>query len=149
MATVMRQHTGRTYFISWEPDGAVAPVLLHTYYVSFDPGEDADYKDNTAGGHELESQQFIRARVAPKATIGYYEASSGETVVTESLQQGTSGILIWGPEGDADGKPRKGIQAEIKRCNVTAGKSDLLNAEVEWVNIADDWEYNDTFPVTP
>jgi hypothetical protein len=149
MATVMRQFTGRTFYLAWTPDGEIAPILLHTYYNDFDAGIDADYKDNTAGGHDLESMQFIRDKVAPKASIGYYEPSAGTSVFAEFLQPGTFGILEWGYEGNASGKPRWGIQAEIKKSNVSAKKSDLLVADVEWVNIADDWEYNGrtaTFP---
>ncbi len=139
---VLTQVVMRDLYLAWTPDGEVAPILLHKIAKKFDPGMSGMYQENTAGGNDLVTSQRIRGKVDPKGTFGYYKASTGEAIAAEFLNEGTIGTLEWGIEGNATGKPRASIKAQINKSNTPVELDGLVEVEIEFVNIGTEWIFD-------
>ena len=114
-------------------------VVIDTDFRSFDPGIDSVETSSTAGLDGLESSHLIRETVAP---TGQFLIETTETAILEALEQGNTGNLIWGPEGNAAGKPRWGIEARIKKSNIAFAHDGEQVIDVEWVNTGRTWLYD-------
>lgn len=140
--------TGAELHIEWLLSGDVTAITMQGMYKKFDPGFDATYEDNTAGADNLETQQKIRDSVAPKLSLAYRIGTAGDTL-RDKLYQGARGRLVWGPEGNAAGKPKWGIECEVKKFAPSHEASKLIEIEIEFVNIGSDFVFNaangDTF----
>lgn len=120
-------------------------VAIDTDFRSFDPGIDSVETDATAGADALESSHQIRETVAP---TGQFLIETTETALLAKLEQGVTGNLIWGPEGNTTGMPKWGIEARIKKSNIAFSHDGEQVIDVEWVNTGRDWLFDgrtDTF----
>lgn len=143
MVDTITDLTGASAFISWKKDGDVSALQIHTMYKTFDPGFDASYENNTAGANKLETQQKIREVIAPKLKMAYRISADGQAVRAK-MHQGARGELIWGPEGNAAGKPKWGWLLEVKKLNSPQDSGKLVEIEVEFVNVGVDYLFNAT-----
>ena len=147
MATEIQDVVSDAAYYLWTPTGE-SGVALAGYVQKFDWGEDANVEKNTASNFGLETEQFIRAKTAPKMTIAYRDSVEG-AAIREALRQEKKGILIVGLEGNASGKPKQGARLQVKKANSPAEVGKLLLQEIEFTNIGSDWEFHpkegDTF----
>lgn len=108
-------------------------VEIGVDFRSFDAGFDAQTVDNTAGDDALVSEFVIREMIKPTAQILVQDDATGQTIAAK-LKQGVTGNLVWGPEGNASGKPKWGIEAEVKKSNIPFAHDGEQVFDVEWIN---------------
>ena len=114
---------------------------------SFEDGKSEITTDATSGNDPLESQFFIRDTVAPTGTFLVLDDALGILIRAE-LEQGREYNLIWGPEGNAAGKPKWGIEARVNTDGPTYEHDTEQVLNVEWTNRGADWLFDgrsDTF----
>lgn len=123
--------TGLGYYLEF--DG----VVIDNDYRSFDPGFEIETVEATAGGSTARSYVPTLIKVEPSGTFIVDNNANG-IAIRAVLKEGNSGNLIWGPEGNAAGKPKWGITANISKSQVAATYDAELELEVTWYNEADD-----------
>lgn len=147
MAQERNSNVGNLLYLAWTPSGG-STHILSTYFSNFDAGFSTDVKENTTGGNELGSEQIIRQRVKPKASIIWESDDATFDALKAAIAQKTSGTLVWGYEGNGPGKPKWGILAQISMMNAPMKHDDLVTIELEWINRGDTFVYDgneDTF----
>ncbi|MBK9122808.1 MAG: hypothetical protein IPM16_06760 [Chloroflexi bacterium] len=132
----------RSYYL-WTPTGE-SGLTLAEYVQDFDWGSDSNTEMNTSAAFLLETEQYIRGKIAPKMTLAYRD-SVGGAAVREALLEKTKGILIEGPEGNAAGKPKYGAMLQVKKANAPRKLGKLLVITIEFVNIGSDWVYHPSY----
>jgi len=122
-------------------------LAIDTDFREFDAGIDEILVDSTAGADEVESQHYIRDTVAPTGTFLIEDSAAG-VLIQAKLEQGNTGNLIWGPEGNSTGDPKWGIEARVKKANIAFSHDAEQMLDVEFVNTGREWLYDgrtDTF----
>lgn len=100
MATnATNRYTGETLFISFKG------VVINTDFRSMSVTESVDTVDTSAG--VARARSFIPTLNNAEFTIEYLEQlGAGGSAIRATLAQGSSGTLIYAPEGTATGRPR-------------------------------------------
>lgn len=86
-------------------------VEVDADYQTFEVGNTADTIDSSAGSQA--SKTYIVGLKDGTASLTYAYTGSAGTAVTVKFKVGTSGTLLWGPEGTATGKPKGGVVALV------------------------------------
>lgn len=119
--------TGLGYYLEF--DG----VVIDNDYRSFDPGFEIETVEGTAGGDSVRLYVPTLIKVEPSGTFIVDNNANG-IAIRAVLKEGNSGNLIWGPEGNAAGKPKWGITANISKSQVASTYDAELELEVTWYN---------------
>lgn len=106
---------------------------------SFTPGESDETAEGSASRSTLRNYVVTLTKVEPK---GKFIVNSADTTILAALKKGQSGTLIWGPDGNAAGKTKYGIEARITKSERTKEYDKEQELEVEWVNTADGWTFD-------
>lgn len=80
---------------------------------TFDVSEMQETADVTAGADNYRNFANTVKTIEATAEIIMKEHSTGGSAILAALSLGTGGTLIWGPEGTATGKPKKGFYATL------------------------------------
>ena len=127
--------TGETFYLEF------AGVICTSDYREFDPGIDYDTAEGTAGGDPLRRHVHTKLKVEPTLRLITDDDATGQAIAAV-LKEGTQGNLIWGSFGNAAGKRKAGILAEVKKANVADTYDEEKEWDVEFINIGSDWVFN-------
>jgi hypothetical protein len=144
-ATIYTDAAPGDVYLTATPIAGGSAVDLTNHWKNFDPGMDANYEVNSAGGHLLETEQRIRGTCKPRLSLPYRTGTAGDDI-REVLFEGAQVELIWGPEGGGSGKPKFGIYAEVKKFNATSKRDGLTEIECEFVNIGSEYLFYGSGP---
>jgi hypothetical protein len=97
----------------------------------FDPGLQWDTTEASAGGDAVRVYTKTLLKVEPKLTLIVDTNASG-IAQRAVLKLGATGNLIWGPEGNAAGKPKWGVVADIKKSTPSFQYDKEQELEVEF-----------------
>jgi hypothetical protein len=124
----MAEYTGSSLYLTF------GTTVLNAEYRKFSVEESIGLKDASAGGDT--ARTYLTELTDGKAT---YEATdqTGTTTVGGSatwtaLAKGTSGTLLWAPEGTASGKPKHTVVAIVKNRKRDIVYDDVTKISVEW-----------------
>lgn len=135
MANDVQARSGLDYYVEF--NGLALSIGVR----EFDPGIDTVTVDSTAGADGLETTHPIRMTSAPTLTLLIDKSAEG-IAIKAALKAGTKGNLIWGEEGNATGKPKWGIYAEVKKANVPMSHDAEQVLDVEFINHSRNWLFD-------
>lgn len=117
--------TGLDYYLEY--DG----VAIKGDYRNFDPGFEFDTVEGTAGGDTVRNYVPTLIKVEPSGTFIVDNNAAG-IAIRAVLKEGNDGNLVWGPEGNATGKPKWGVACNISKAQVSATYDAEQEIEVTW-----------------
>lgn len=134
MAAAKQAVSSTVYFVQF--DGLSIDVGRE----SFEVNRGVVDSDTTGMTDGLESSTRIRDTCEPSMTVIVDESTNG-AAIDAKLVHGATGLLIWGPKGNAAGKPKYGIWARVDRQDM-ASKGDRLAFDIVFKNEGNDWEFD-------
>lgn len=109
-------------------------VALTSDYREFDDGMEEDTVDGSAGGDDVRVMVQTLIKVDPSLTIIVDDNAEGQAI-RAVLKIGQTGNLIWGPEGNAPGKPKWGISARCTAAPTKRTYDKEAEIEVKFANL--------------
>lgn len=98
---------------------------------SFSITESQEQADATAGADAYRNYVNTMKTIEASVEILVEDfASTGGSALLAALDVGTQGTLIWGPEGTATGKPKKGFYATITQFDQALPFDDVYSINV-------------------
>jgi hypothetical protein len=80
---------------------------------SFDVSEEMEKADSTAGADSYRNYVNTVKNISVDVEIVMQSHSTGGSAILAALAPGSEGTLVWGQEGTATGKPKKGFLASV------------------------------------
>jgi hypothetical protein len=121
--------TGQDVWVQWTPDGESAIVITTQKYVSFSPGNEMDSVEVSGGGDAVRVYEETLMTIEPSLTV---RLRSDNADLRDALKQGQLGVLEWGMEGNAAGRPHWGITCKVFKSTIDAEYDGELDLEVEF-----------------
>jgi hypothetical protein len=123
MATPYRA-LGKDAYISFQG------TLISADYRSFEVELTLDVIDKSAGSDTHRSYLPTLQNGTAKLTYAY--SGTAGSAYTGLLRVGQSGVLLWGPEGNAPGKPKGGANALVIAHSRPLSYNDLITHSVQF-----------------
>jgi len=98
---------------------------------NFDPGFEIETVEGSAGGDAVRNYVPTLIKCEPSGTFIVDNNAAG-IAIRAVLKEGNDGNLIWGPEGNATGKPKWGVAANISKAQVAMTYDAEQEMEVTW-----------------
>jgi hypothetical protein len=117
MATI----TGKDLNIQWIYSGGT--VVLSGDYTQFTDTPSVELLDESAGADEVRT--YV-ARLKDRTMSFSARHQSGGTALLAALDEGTSGTIIWSPEGTVAGKAKNTIAAISQGASINIPYSNLV-----------------------
>lgn len=114
--------TGKDFYLEFNG------VAVTGIYRKFDDGMEQESAEATSGTDAVRNYVSTLIKIEPKATVVLNDASSA----LAQLKMGTTGTLIWGPQGNGAGKPKWGVAARVKAAPVSRTYDAEVEIEVTW-----------------
>lgn len=124
------RYTGVNWYGTFVYSGGTA--VLQGDQSSFSWSAEADMVDASAGSAGY--KEYIVGIKDGTATLTAMDAitSAAGSALAKATQHGTSGTLIWGPQGNLTGKPKYSVAALVKSVKVEYPYDDVVTREVEF-----------------
>lgn len=127
----MARQTGKTMWAQWI-NGSTAVITGDQTDFSVDMT--LDKIDASAGADVFHN--YLAGLKDFTATMEKISLGSGGTATDVLLKEGSSGTLLWAPEGTATGKPKWGMACTITKYSTSYPFNDVAKTSVEWVPAA-------------
>lgn len=118
----MAKLTGKSLYM------AFGSTVLSAAQRSLSITEEQETADVTAGADDYRNFANTVKMIEAEAELLYQDGTAGSAILA-ALPLGTEGTFVWGPEGNATGRPRKGFLARV-------------------VNISQDIPFDDAITIT-
>ncbi len=133
---------GTSLYVLWNS------VDISAVIRTFDAGKELVTHDSTAGNDETESAQKVRKKVEPSGEALVTTDTAGDAIMAV-LREGTAGVLTWGYEGSATGKPKWSMYAILTKANIVLDHGKERVVQLAWKNTSgameSDGDDGDTF----
>lgn len=103
-------------------------VAISADYRNFDIEMTVDVVEKSAGAEA--SKSYITTLKDGTAKLTYAYSGTAGTAYTNLLRVGQQGTLLWGPEGNATGKPKGGVKAIVVSQSKPMTYNDLITRTV-------------------
>lgn len=103
-------------------------TAIHADYRSFEVEMTLDTVEKSAGSEG--SKSYIPTLKDGTAKLTYAYTGTEGSSYTSLLALGESGTLLWGPEGDEEGKPKGGVEAIVIAQGKPMTYNDLITRTV-------------------
>lgn len=103
----MAKISGKNLYVSW------AGTEYSAYIRNFDVSEATETADATAGADSYRNYVETVKTIDVSFEVVMDEYASNGSAMRSAFENGTEGTLIWGVEGSATGKPKKGFYGRI------------------------------------
>ena len=122
----MAEYTGSTLFLSF------AGTTISADYREFSASEEIDLVDASAGADVAKT--YINALEDGTASLTLLDQTGGTaaTAMWQLMDKGTSGTLIWSPEGTATGKPKHTVVAIVSSRERSIPYDDVVELSFEF-----------------
>lgn len=114
--------TGQEFYLEF--DG----VEIKSLYREFEDGMEQESAEATAGNDAVRNYVPTIMKIEPK---GKFVLNEGSAALAK-LKLGTSGTLIWGPQGNSAGEPKWGVACRIKSVPVKRKYDGEVELDVSW-----------------
>ena len=121
-------------------DGVDLSVSLRGFTVSY--GQNV--ADSTAGADEYENSVPTTKTVTASATAVILKDADGGVAQRTQMKVGNEVDLTWGWQLAAAGTSKGGIEARVTKFEIKGEYTDVVIADVEWVNIGEDLLFDET-----
>ena len=122
------RYIGKNWFGQFIYTGGT--VNLHGDQTAFEWTGEADMVDASAGSTGY--KEYLAGIKDGSATLTIHETGSAGSAVAKAIAYGNSGTLIWGPQGNATGKPKYLVPALVKSNKVSNPYDDVTSRDVEF-----------------
>jgi hypothetical protein len=123
-----RRAEGANVVVQWVYSGGT--LDLHTDYAHFAVDRSIELLEATPGN--VADKTYLAGLKNATARLTCFATASGGTVLEAALVEGTFGTLIYGPSGSANGMPKRGFAAYVRRFGQTLNADGLTLIEVEF-----------------
>jgi hypothetical protein len=113
--------TGKDLDIRWIYSGGT--IVLSGDYTQFTDTPSVELLDESAGADE---HRTYVARLKDRTMSFSARHQSGGTAILSALDEGTSGTLIWSPEGTATGKAKNTVAAISQGASINIPYANLV-----------------------
>lgn len=124
----MTRQTGKNMWAQFITSGGTAQ--LNGDQQNFSVDISLDKIDASAGSDDFHS--YLAGLKDFSATLEKISQGSGGTATDSKLVEGTTGTLLWAPEGTATGKPKWGIVALVTKYSTVHPFNDVVKDTVEF-----------------
>lgn len=114
----------RNVIIRWTV-GAVT-YDLHPRYLELRIEREISLPEATP--HNASEREFLPGQRGARVRLSLH----ADSALIGPLSEGTAGLLIYGPEGDAAGKPKRGFEALVERFCEVLNHQGIARYEVEF-----------------
>jgi hypothetical protein len=127
--------TGKDFYLEFDGQSFAADIL------SFDDGLSLEQVEATTVGDSVRRYLSTRYNVEPKVKILLATDATGQAIRAK-CKVGTEGLLIWGPEGSATGKPKWGIECRVVSAPIIREYDAEVEIEVRWKPVSGSFTYH-------
>jgi hypothetical protein len=127
--------TGKDFYLEFDGQNLSTDVLC------FDDGMVLEQVEATTVGDSVRRYLPTRYRVEPRCKILLATDATGQAI-REKCKVGTEGLLVWGAEGNGNGKPKWGIQCRVVSVPVVREYDAEVEIEVRWMPVEGSFTYH-------
>ncbi|MCC7210133.1 MAG: hypothetical protein IT323_22710 [Anaerolineae bacterium] len=122
----MAEYTGTAMYMTF------AGTTIHADYREFSASEEIDLVDASAGADVAKT--YLTALEDGTASLTLLDQTGGTaaTAMWQLMDKGTSGTLIWAPEGTATGKPKHTVVAIVSSRERKVPYDDVVELTFEF-----------------
>lgn len=128
----MAKLSGKQLVVQWIGSGGT--TNLSGAQRSFSVDEAQETADSTAGADDYRNYVNTVKTISASMEMVYQEIAAGGSAILTALALGAEGTLLWGPEGSASGKPKKGFAARVTNASQSMPFDDMMVISVEFAN---------------
>lgn len=119
----MAGYTGSALYLAFNG------TVLDTDYRAFNPSEDGDLSDVSAGA---DANRTYVTNLKDGTASGTILVQADDTTIWGAVAVFAEGTLEWAEEGTAAGKPRHHVNAIVTGRNKTAEYASEVTADISW-----------------